>query len=107
MTGMNRTHPVTTGNVKYLASQRLRRKCRIPNRLRRTVGTNPPLSVPKEPSPVSAELTTNWREVLEYQRRLKDMQDFLETMNGVFNMVLKVGSGGVRRLATALTKLAR
>ncbi len=45
------------------------------------------------------------KEVDEYQHRLDEMLEFLNVMNSMFNLVIKVGSKGVRRLSKALAKL--
>lgn len=46
------------------------------------------------------------REVQEYDRRLREMADFLNVMNKLFNVVMKVGHKGMGRLSKALARLA-
>jgi DNA-binding transcriptional regulator GbsR (MarR family) len=45
------------------------------------------------------------KEVEDYQRRLEEMLEFLNVMNALFNLVVKVGNKGVRRLSRALARL--
>jgi DNA-binding transcriptional regulator GbsR (MarR family) len=46
-------------------------------------------------------------EVQEYHRRLTEMAEFLNLMNEVFNLVVNVGSKGIRHITSTLSKLAR
>ncbi len=47
------------------------------------------------------------KEVMEYNRRLSEMSEFLGVMNKLFNLVVKVGNKGIRRLTGVLAKLAK
>ena len=47
------------------------------------------------------------KEVQEYHRRLAEMGEFLNVMNDVFNLAVKVGQRGVRRISRTLAKLAK
>ncbi len=46
-------------------------------------------------------------QVAEYCRRLDEMLEFLNVMNTMFNLVVRVGSKGIRRLSKTLAALAR
>ena len=45
-------------------------------------------------------------DVQVYRDRLNNMQDFLGTMHGLLNMVLKVKKSGLGRLAHSISRLA-
>jgi DNA-binding transcriptional regulator GbsR (MarR family) len=46
-------------------------------------------------------------DIREYDRRLKDMQEFFTTMNTLFNLLIKAGKGGVGTFITSIGRLAR
>jgi len=46
-------------------------------------------------------------DIRDYDRRLADMQQFFTTMNGLFNMLVKVGKGGVGKLINSVTRAGK
>jgi len=47
------------------------------------------------------------KEVEEYQHRLAEMLEFLNLMNALFNLVVKVGRGGIHRVSSVLARMAK
>lgn len=45
-------------------------------------------------------------DIREYDRRLKDMQEFFTTMNSLFNLLIKAGRGGVGALINTVGRVA-
>ncbi len=46
-------------------------------------------------------------DIREYDRRLKDMQEFFTTMNTLFNLLIKAGKGGVGSFITSIGRIAQ
>jgi len=59
------------------------------------------------PLPTGRSRTGDDDEAAVFRKRLDDMLSFLNTLSTMFELVLKIGGGGMGRLASALQRLAK